>query len=192
MKRQGPTLRVIAGDFDLPLHINGITLRLSALERKMPPVQALVVEQDSGLLLDENSPFPLTLEGKAAPSDILQAPEFDYPPGTVLPKRGQPLRLYTVIHDLERHPSWSAATLELALDNLFALLPMLGISRLAMPALAHRHGALPIETFLTLLGDYLAHHPLPWSGELWLLLPRVTLLSSLAALRTLCDIHQPG
>jgi hypothetical protein len=191
MKRQGPTLRVIAGDFDLPLHINGITLRLSALERKLPPVQALVVEQDSGLLLDENSPLTLTLEGEGSPTDILQEPEFNYPPGTVLPKHGQPLRLYTVIHDLERQPSWSATTLELALDNLFALLPMLRISSIAMPALAHRHGALPVEAFLILLGDYLAHHSLPWSGELWLLLPRERLLPSLAALRTLCDIHQP-
>lgn len=191
MKRQGPTLRVIAGDFDLPLSINGVTLRLCAMERRLPRVQAQVVEQDSGLLLDEATPLNLTPEGDNKPAELLLQEEFDYPVGTVLPKRGQPLRLYTVIHNLNQRPSWSEAGIELALDNLFALLPLLGIGSLAMPALAHRHGRLPVEAFLTLLSDYLAHHTLPWSGELWLLLPRDTLLPSLATLRTLCDIHQP-
>jgi hypothetical protein len=60
-----------------------------------------------------------------------------------------------------------------------------------MPALAHRHGGLTIEDFLTLLCDYLAHHPLPWQGELWLLLPRQALQPALATLHTLCDIHRP-
>jgi hypothetical protein len=191
MKRQGPTLRVIAGDFDQPLRINGVSLRLCAMERRLPRVQAVVVEQDSGLLLDEATPLNLQTHGESTPSEIALEEEFDYPPGTVLPKRGQPLRLYTVIHNLNLRPSWSEAGIELALDNLFALLPLLGIGSLAMPALAYRHGRLPVERFLPLLCDYLAHHTLPWSGELWLLLPRETLLPSLAALRTLCDIHQP-
>lgn len=191
MKRQGPTLRVIAGDFDLPLRINGVTLRLCALERHLPRVQAQVVEQDSGLLMDEATQLNLAPEGQASPSEIVLEEEFDYPVGTVLPKRGQPLRLYTVIHNLNLRPSWSEPGIELALDNLFALLPLLGIGSLAMPALAHRHGGLPVKAFLPLLCDYLAHHSLPWRGELWLLLPRETLLPSLAALRTLCDIHQP-
>lgn len=191
MNRQGPSLRVIAGDFDLPLSINGVNIRLTALERRLPPVQAVVVEQDHGLLLDEDSPLNLEQGESASPSDLRLTQEYDYPTGTVLAKRGAPLRLYTVIHDLNRQPSWSEADIELALEKLFALLPVLGIRTLAMPALAHRHGGQPVEAFLTLLGDYLAHHTLPWSGELWLLLPRETLLPSLAALRTLCDIHQP-
>lgn len=190
MKQQRPLLRVIAGDFDAPLSINGVSIRLSALERKLPAVQALVVEQDTGMLLDEALPG-LDMEHHAPRPDLILEEDFDYPLGTILPKRGQPLHLHMVIHDLHHSPNWSEASVELALQHLFDLLPTMGIGSLAMPALAHRHGALPVAQFITLLCDYLAHHPLPWNGDLWLLLPRETLQASLAALHTQCDIHQP-
>jgi hypothetical protein len=182
---------VIAGDLDLPLAINGVTLRLCAVERHLPAVQALVVEQDTGLLLDEAVALGVAREEGGSVQEILQHPGFNYPIGTVLPRQGQPLRLYTVIHHLDRRPSWSEAGIEQALDNLFALLPLLGIGSLAMPALAHRHGKLPVAAFIALLGDYLAHHTLPWRGELWLQLPREALQPALQALRTRCAIHQP-
>jgi hypothetical protein len=184
---------VIAGDLDLPLAINGVALRLCAVERHLPTVQALVVEQDTGLLLDEAVVLNVTREERASTQEILQQPGFNYPIGTVLPRQGQgqPQRLYTVIHNLNRRPSWSEEGIEQALDNLFALLPLLGIGSLAMPALAHRHGKLPVAAFISLLGDYLAHHTLPWRGELWLQLPREALQPALQALRTRCAIHQP-
>jgi len=190
MRQQRPVLRVIAGDFNAPLMINGVAIRLSALERHLPAVEALVVEQDTGMLLDEAS-LSINSNQPAPIPDLISEEDFDYPLATVLPKRGQPIHLQTVIYDLNRKPNWSPATIELALEHLFDLLPTMRISSLAMPALAHRHGALAVEEFITLLCDYLAHHPLPWSGDLWLLLPRETLQESLAALHTQCDIHQP-
>lgn len=81
--------------------------------------------------------------------------------------------------------------MERALQTLFDHLARYRVHSLAMPALAHRHGALPVTQFLTLLYAYLAYHQLPWGGELWLLLPRETLQHSLATLSTLCDIHRP-
>ncbi len=193
MKRSAPALRVIAGDLDQAFTVNGITMRLSPLERRLPSaVEALVVEQDTALLLDDSQPLRLELETSLTPSEILLAEEdIDYAMGTVIRKTGSPIRLLTVIHDLNQDPSWSEAGIEHALRTLFVLLPQLGIGSLALPALAHRHGGWPVAQFLTLLCDYLAQNPLPWRGELWLLLPRDSLQSSLARMHRLCDIHQP-
>ena len=191
MKREGTALRLISGDLDRQFHINGVTLRLAPEDGHLPRVAALVVEQDTGLLLDE---AVVLGQGDGGGGDItggLLWEEYDYPQGTVLRRRGVPPRVNLVIYDLGQTPSWNVPGIERALTNLFAMLPRLGVDSLAMPALAHRHGGLTVVNFLGLLCDYLAVHELPWRGDLWLLLPRESLHAALAALHTLCDIHRP-
>ena len=192
MKQAAPALRVIAGDLDQRFTINGITMRLSPLERRLSPeIEALVVEQDTALLLDDSPSPPFDQDSAATASEILLEEDVDYPVGTILRKIGQPTRLLMVIHDLNQNPSWSETTIERALRNLFVMLPRFGIGSLALPALAQRHGALPVAQFLTLLCDYLSQNQLLWRGDLWLLLPRDCLQDSLARMHSLCDIHQP-
>ena len=192
MKRSAPALQIIAGDLDQAFTVNGVTMHLAPQDRRLPSaVQALVVEQDSALLLDDQPLAPIDLGATPPVADLLLEEDIDYPVGTVLRKSGQPTRLLTVIHNLEYTPSWSEAGIERTLRTLFSLLPRFAIGTLAMPALAHRHGSLSVEQFLTLICDYLAQNPLPWHGDLWLLLPRDSLQDALATMHSLCDIHQP-
>jgi hypothetical protein len=117
--------------------------------------------------------------------------DFDLPLGSVIPRKGQPLQLDTVIYDLTQNPIWSNSAIRAALDQLFSLLPKLHVHSLAMPALAYRHGKIPVVDFIRLMGDYLEHRALPWSGEIWLLLPRSSLQAALGQLQQLCDKQQP-
>jgi hypothetical protein len=70
------------------------------------------------------------------------------------------------------------------------MLPRYRFHSLALPALAHRYGPLPVERFIELLCRQLQSRPPQWQGELWLLLPRHNLNPSLQLLERMCsDYH---
>jgi hypothetical protein len=198
MKRSSPALRLIAGDLDQAFTINGVTMRLSPQERRLPSaVEALVVEQDTSLLLDESLQLEdeqqalLESESAASLSEALFELEISYPIGGVYLKGRQPKQIMVVIHDLNQSPSWSEAGIKEALSTLFTQLTRYRVRSLAIPALAYRYGPLPVQQFLTLLCEQLKEQRPTWDGELWLLVPRHTLQPSLETLHSLCDIHQP-
>ncbi len=179
---QGSGLRVIPGAFARPHTINGVEIHLYAEDRRLPDVQALLVEQDTALLLEQQLELNQAENSRPLSHATLES-DYEYPLGTILPKQGQPLRLHAVIHNLEECPNWSTQGVETALDNLFSLLSAMSIESIAMPPLAHRHGEAPISFFLSLLCNYLERRPPPWSGKLWLLLPQHALKPSLSKLR---------
>jgi hypothetical protein len=197
MSGKSPRLQVIEGDLNRTFIISGITLRLSALERGQPHgVEALVVEQDTSLLLDDSlqleeaHELPTEGEGIATIAEQLLEQEVHRPLGTIFLREGHPQRILMVIHDLNQEPSWSESTISQALRTLFSLLPRYHLRSLALPALAHRYGPLPVSRFLELLCQELQESPPLWRGELWLLVPRHTLQASLEALGRLCDISR--
>ena len=121
-----------------------------------------MVEQDTALLLDESLQLRLDHETIGQLTSSLQEEDFDLPLASIVPRRGQPMQLDVVIHDLMMEPNWTHEVLEAALDELFALLPAMAIHSLAMPALAHRHGKLPVNDFISLLCGYLQQHRPTW------------------------------
>lgn len=188
MYRAEPALRVITGDLDQRFCIHGVTIRLTPLERRLPEVQALVVEQDTGLLLEEMGELYPEMAESAPATDILGTQTYDYPLGTVLLKRGKPVRLLMVIHDLECNPNWNEMGLMRGLDGLFAIAGRFRLESMAMPAPAHRHGGVTIMPSLTLLCSYLIEQQPTWQGELWLTLPRQELGAALNVLQDLCPV----
>ena len=196
MTGKSPTLSIIEGDLNQSFTLNGITLRLSAMERRLPPqVQALVVEQDTSLLLDESlqldeeSELPFDSESTDSLAQSLLEENMDYPVGSVFLRAGSPASLLMIIHDLNANPSWDEEGIHRALNTLFAQLPSFSFHSLALPALAHRYGPLPVTRFLSLLCEHLTHHRPLWEGDIWLLLPRHELQAALETLHTLCDIE---
>lgn len=189
MYRAETALRVITGDLDQCFCFHGVTIRLTPLERRLPEVQALVVEQDTGLLLEEMGELYPEMADSASATDILGTQAYDYPLGTVLLKRGNPVRLLMVIHDLECSPNWNEKGIKRALDALFALALRFRLESVAMPTPAHRHGGIAISPSLSLLCGYLLENPPPWEGELWLTLPRHEMGTALNVLQELCPVQ---
>jgi len=198
MSAKSPRLQVIEGDLNRSFTINQITLRLCAIERRLPHgVEALVVEQDTSLLLDDSLQLKalreLTAEHKdiAAISEQLLEQDVDCPVGSIFLREGQPQRILVVIHDLNQEPSWSESSIRHGLHTLFSLLPRYRLRSLALPALAYRYGPLPVERFLELFCQQLHERPPLWSGELWLQLPAHKLRGALERLDRLCDSNRP-
>lgn len=93
------------------------------------------------------------------------APE---PPGSVVVREGRPLRLLAVVHDLAREPTWREEWVARALEALLAEAGRRRIRRLALPLLGTRHGRLPPERFLSLLGGALEASAPATLEQVWL------------------------
>ena len=76
-------------------------------------------------------------------------------PGTVLVKRGPPLRLHAVVHDLNAVPSWKEKWVGTALSRIFEEAARHRLRALQLPLLATRHGRLPANRFMFLLREAL-------------------------------------
>jgi len=131
-------------------------------------VQAVVEEQDTGLILDIEP--------------VLRPPRESYPalvrgmqqqrqrtPGEVLARRGKPLRFLAIVHDLGQDPSCREEWITGALDNVLRHCVQYRIRSLALPLLGSVHGRFNGMRFVRLLRKALREHNLPYPGRLWLI-----------------------
>jgi len=135
------------------------------------PVQAVVEEQDTALILD--------LE------PVLRPPQQSYPalvsamrqqrprrPGDVIVRRGRPLQLLAVVHDLDEEPGCRAEWIEPALTGILQRCVRYRIRSMALPLLGSVHGRFNGMHFVRLLRTALARHALPYPERLWLIAPK--------------------
>lgn len=164
-------LHLIAGDLDRQLHLGQLTLLLAPVERPPFAVAAVAVEQDTALLLDEEQ---LLLAPEASLGQIEQAlGEFqEPPPGTVMLRGGEPLRLYAVVHDLEQSPSWREEWILAALENILRLCQRRQLGAIALPLLGSHFGSLTPQRFIELLCRAIHHLPPTTPLKIWLVVER--------------------
>ncbi|MGD8330601.1 MAG: hypothetical protein PVJ49_14300 [Acidobacteriota bacterium] len=144
------SLHVVPGYRQVSVICCGV--RVAAAREDDPPfsVDAEVLEEDTWLAL-------------SAPADIISdpgppvrvmtrvweaRPEL---PGTVIVRRGTPMKLLAVVHDLNAEPSWTEERVEQVLSTLFEIVDGEGVRALQLPMLATRHGRLQPERFMRLL-----------------------------------------
>lgn len=89
-------------------------------------------------------------------------------PGSVLPRGGNPLRLFAVVHDLEHEPSTCDAWVESALDGVLAFCAEHRVAALGLEALGTVHARRCPHTFLRMLSKRLVGAPLPALRRVWL------------------------
>ncbi len=175
-------LHLISGDLSQVVRIGNVSIQLGPQQRPPFPVSAIVVEQDTAMVLDSEQPF-------YAPVATLQrlheeVERFHEPPlGSVVTQRGEPRRLYAIVHDLEQKPTWREEWVFAALENLFLEAERLRLSNLAMPLLGTRFGNLSPQRFIELLCNTLHSIPPRRALKLWLIAPRHRTHGLLMALR---------
>jgi hypothetical protein len=175
-------LHLISGDLSQVVRLGSVSIQLGPQQRPPFNVSAIVVEQDTAMLLDDEQPF-------YAPLDSLQrlreeVERFREPqPGSVITQRGRPRRLYAIVHDLEQNPTWHEEWITTALETLFREAERLNLDNLAMPLLGTRFGNLSAQRFIELLCNSLQNMPPDRPLKLWLIAPRHRTHSLLMALR---------
>jgi hypothetical protein len=168
---QASYLHVISGDLSKAVMIGNVSIQLGPQQRPPFPVSAVVVEQDTAMVLDDEATL-------FVPTDSLQqlheeVERFREPePGSVVIQRGRPRRLYTIIHDLEQDPTWREEWISAALETLFHETERLRLASLAMPLLGTRFGKFSSHRFIELLCNALHSAPQLRPLKLWLIAPR--------------------
>ncbi len=166
-----PQLRLIRGGLDSRCIIGGVAVHLAAMEAIIPRLDAVVIEEDTFLVLSAEP----TLQEPAQSLDELERElmEFSSPaPGSVLVRGGTPVEMLAIVHELDQSPSWREEWIATALENILDLAQQHRLRILAMPLLGTIHGRLPAQRFIALLRAALEHREQPFPTELWLAVPR--------------------
>jgi len=114
-----------------------------------PPsvADAVVAEEDTYLVLSAD---PEVREpGVARLRAFHEA--YNAEPGSVVVRRGSPLRILAVVHDLSQDPTWREEWVAAALDAVFREAEAWKVRSLALPPLGRVHGTLPRERLVALL-----------------------------------------
>ncbi len=168
---QTSPLQLISGDLSRVVHIGMVSIQIGPQQRPPFQVSAIVVEQDTAMVLDDDTTItsPLdSLERLREEVERFREPEL----GSVVIQRGKPRKLYAIIHDLEQDPTWREEWIISAICTLFNEAERLHLTDLAMPLLGTRFGKLSPQRFIELLCNHLQRSPPPHPLKLWLIAPR--------------------
>jgi len=161
-------LRLVEGGLHRSEEVHGV-LVVHGPERRPPfPVEAVVAEEDTRLVLSTpadaivSSEHPVRVMTEVHASSPLQ-------PGSVVVRPGMPLRFLAVVHDLDQDPTWCEAWVVIVLDQVLQQAEARGLEALGLPMIGTLHGSLPAERFLDLLGDALRRAALHSLRRIWLI-----------------------
>lgn len=169
--RRTPHLRLIRGDLDRVVRIGNTRVQIAPQDRPPFPVSAVAVEQDTAMVLGEE-PMVFAPDLSIKETDTELDHITDPLPGSVLLKRGNPKRLYAIVHDLEQDPTIRQEWVVKALHNMMRLAERQPFNAIAMPLLGTRYGQLEQRRFIELLCYILTKYPPSLPLKLWLVAPR--------------------
>ena len=144
-----------------------------ANERDVLRVEALVFEEDTGLVLSADLQLKVYDEHPIRLMTSLLEMESQVP-GSVLVKGKNPYRMFAIVHDLDQVESCQEAWITSAVEQTLAICDELGIGSIAMQMLGTRHGPFT-EAWFKARFNLLLKRDAPKSLE------RVFLLSQLAS-----------
>lgn len=170
-------------DIEQPqLTIKDVDITVVAENATPANVDAVVEEQDTALVLGKPGNISISDE---KPVWVLanQLESSGEPvPGSVLIRKGNPVRLLAIIHDLAQDPTWKTQWITKALDNIFISAQSCGIHSIKMPILGAQHGRYPFENFLSLLVERIKHST-PSIEKIWLVVPQESYQQALSYLK---------
>ncbi|MBS3757107.1 MAG: hypothetical protein KGY61_00425 [Desulfobacterales bacterium] len=165
-----PNLQVINGGLYRTAFYGPV--RIVAAPPESPPfaVEAMAYEEDTFLIMSAD---PDEVPTEVHPIRMMRELEHFEPQkiGSVVVKKGTPLRLLAVVHDVNQEPTCREKWVEKALYSVFQEVERRGIQSLGMPLLATRHGRLPRRRLARLLGRVLAETELKSLKKLWITAP---------------------
>jgi hypothetical protein len=149
------------------LFIEGVLVTVAPEDSPPYPVDAIVLEEDTQLVL---SAPPVIPEQSEHPIRIMTAllESEPRPLGSVIVRAGLPPRLLAVVHDLNRDPSADEDTVRAALRSLSVELDRLQAKRVRMPLLGAVHGVISRSQSIELITEMLREASPPALRHLWI------------------------
>ena len=171
---RGPVLsnrrdfQLLRGGADRERVAGGVRLLASPSDQPPFPVDAIVAEEDTYLVLsaepDLRIPVEHPLRVMTAAHDSEPAP-----PGSVVVRSGPPPKLLAVVHDLSREPSCEEEWVIAALEETFRQTERLRLRSIALPLLGAVHGVLEPSRCAELLWAVLVAEEPKTLDRIWLI-----------------------
>ena len=172
-KGKRPRLRLIRGGYPCEISLGSVRIVAAPEDRPPFPVDAVVFEEDTFLVLsanpevrDPNEPLLQVM------TRVIETPLET--PGSVLVKGNHPIHLLAIVHDLNLEPSWKEEWIASALDAIFKEAEGRRLQSIALPFLGTLHGSLDKERFVVLLKCALERISAKHLKRLWLGVPAGT------------------
>lgn len=168
-RASGQGLRVIQGGLERRIFLGSIQVFAAPEEHPPFPVEAVVKEEDTYLVMSAPVSFcpPTEHPIKLLTRLIETRPQ---EPGSVLVRGKWPFSFLAIVHDFNEEPSWREEWVASALERVFREVANLKLESIALPFLATRHGSLREERFLVLLREAFEKRPRENLKRLWLIL----------------------
>ena len=140
---------------------------ITVAPRQPFPISVFAYEEDTALILSTQARVQkLDDHPIRVMTALIEQPTIA--PGSVLPRGGNPLRLFAVVHDLEHEPTTCDAWVESALNGVLSFCAEHRVVALGLDALGTVHARRCPGTFLHTLSGRLASTPLPSLRRVWL------------------------
>lgn len=165
-----PRLQLISDDFGRALVFCGVRIAAAPGNRAPFPIAAVALEEDTNLLMSARA--ELRAPGETFGKLVEDMASFDpAEPGSVVVQGKSPVRLLSIIHDIEQTPTWKEAWVERALLNLLQEAERRKLASLCLPVLGSLHGKMTTANFAGLLRMALEHYPPKRLRRIWALVP---------------------
>ena len=181
-ENKNPKLRLIRGGAGSKLAIGGVQIFVGPEKMSPYPVDAVVEEEDTFLVLSADPEF---VEPKENLIRVMTEAIESQPaqPGSVIVLDSYPYRFLAVIHDLNQEPSWKEEWVATALDEVFREAEERKIQSIALPLLGTLHGSFEKRRFITLLHQTLGRKSPSHLRRIWIVTPEGTASETLEILK---------
>jgi O-acetyl-ADP-ribose deacetylase (regulator of RNase III) len=137
--RKPPELRLVRGG-RAEARVGAVRVSMAPPD-SFPPVAALVLEEDTWLILSADTAVTEPAEHLVRLLTELQATE-PLAPGRVILRAGRPLKFLAVVHDFSSEPCCRPAWISAALTEILSICGERQIPSLLLPLFGVRHGGL--------------------------------------------------
>ena len=168
---QIPQLQIIDGGLAKEFHIAGITLMISPPDRAPFSIDARVREEDTYLLLDEETFIRDPRQDIQGLTESVKNFE-PLKPGKLFRLGGSPMQLVAIVYDVEQDPLCREEWIDAVLNELLEHCERNQFHAIALPLLGLRHGHFAPQRFLLRLTEALYARPHPHLHKIWLSVPR--------------------
>lgn len=176
-------LSLISDDYGRGGRLGRVRVVVAPHDEPPFPIEAIAVEEDTHLLLASDG---IVSEPAESYGDLISEDNDCMPnmPGSVLVKKGRPLRFLAIVHDIDCDPTWREEWIASAINGIIEEAEWHRIHSIGVPLIGTRHGSIEMRRVALWLGRCLSEKSCRHLERVWVIAPAGSETELMWALRT--------
>ena len=182
-KEMRSKLSLISDDYGRAGRLGPVHVVVAPEQAPPFPVDAIVVEEDTHLLLssdgvvaEPDEEFDALVEAASKKSANT--------PGSVLVRKTKPLQFLAIVHDIDCEPTWREEWIASAINGTVEEAEWRRLESLGIPLIGTRHGNVEMRRVALWLGRCLSRTPFRYLKRVWVIAPEGSETELMWALRS--------